>query len=804
MRIPETFHNLRQDVRYAVRGFHRSPQFTIAVIVMLALGIGANTAIFSFVDRLLLRQLPYPQSDRLVMMYESFPRTPRGTVSISNWLDWQRSNQSFESLAAWNGITETFAGDGNPELVTGQLVSAEFLPTLKVTPLLGRAFTLEDDQPGAAPVIILSHGLWMRRFNADPGIVGKKIELNATPREVVGVMPQGFYFLDPAAEYWTPYQLNRSQNARLARTIPSILARLKPGITAAAAQAEMRTIAARLEQLYAENKNASATVVPLREVLTDAVRPSLIVLLTAVTALLGIACFNVAGLMLARSASRRREIAVRISLGARKSAILRQLIVESLLLALAGGAAGFLIALWGISALLGLSPRNLIRVPSIPIDGWMLLYTLGLSILSGFTFGLAPAISASRRSLAQNLQSAGRSITKSARVRQGLLVAQVTLTVILLCGSGLLVRSFTALNSVPTGLDAGSVLTMQINMPGARYNRDQQIDFVTNVIRRLEALPGVQSAGATRSLPVIGPTAGTPLEFEGTTYADGEDRPAARIRMATPGYFKTVGIPIVRGREFTWEDQRPNTGPTFIVNQSFVNAFLKGRDPLSAAMKVYMTRDNPFGPIVGVAADVLEGSLRGGATPTLYYNHRQLTYSGMTLFVRTDRPAAMSHEAVQVIRDLDPNLAVTQVRPLTDALSQSIARERMNAIVSAAFAITGLILAAFGLYGLLTFLVTERTREIGIRMALGAEAGSVLRLVMGRGLQLVVCGGAAGMALGFTLSRFIQALLFGVQSHDPATFAAAGILLLSVTAIAAFVPARRATRVDPVVALREE
>jgi predicted permease len=517
-----------------------------------------------------------------------------------------------------------------------------------------------------------------------------------------------------------------------------------------------------------------------------------------------IACFNVASMTLARAGSRAREVAVRMSLGAGRSAILRQFLVESLLLALVGGAAGFLVALWGISALLELSPRNLIRVPEVRPDRWVLMYTSGVSILTGFAFGLAPAIAASRASLAQHLHGIGRSVTKSMRIRQSLVVAQVALTVILLCGAGLLVRSFVNLNSVPTGVDASEVLTMQIAMPVARYDRNQQIEFVTSVVRRLEALPGVQSAGATRSLPVIGPTSGTPVEFQGVPETSPAGSPSTRIRMATPGYFRTVGIPIVRGREFIWEDQRPNTGPVFIVNEAFVKTYLPNRDPLSTAIRVFMTRDFPFGAIIGVTADVREGSLRAEATPTVYYNHRQLTYAGMTLFVRTNRLSSMSREAVQVIHGLDPKIAVTQIRPLSDALGQSIARERLNAVVSAAFSITALLLAAFGLYGLLAFLVAERTREIGIRMALGAEAFAVMRMVMSRGFFLVALGSVAGLAGAFGISRFIRALLFGIQPDDPATFGAVGLLLVCVTAVAAFVPAYRATRVDPVVALRQE
>jgi putative ABC transport system permease protein len=798
--------NLMADVRYALRGLQSSPGFTATVVVMLALGIGANTAIFSIVDRLFLRALPYPESHQLLMVYEAFPGTARNNVSPANWLDWQRLSHSFETLAAWNFASATFAGEGDPELLSGQAASAEFFPTLKVSPLLGRLFTPDDDRPNAAPVVVLSHRLWQRRFGEDPNIIGKKIELDARPFEVIGVMPQGFYFMNPLAEFWVPYALDRQRDwrANSGRSIPSILGRLKPGVSMAAAQAEMRTLGAQLEQAYVFNKRTSVNVVPLREVLTGEVRTSLLVLLAAVSVLLLVACFNVASMMLARSSSRRREIAVRTSLGASRGAIVRQLLVESLLLAGAGGAVGFLVALWGVSVLIELTPRNLIRVVEVPLDRWVLMYTFGISLLTGLIFGLAPAITATRGSLATYLHGVGRSITHSARIRQGLVIAQVTMTVILLCGAGLLVRSFAALNSISTGVDANQVMTMQITMPAPRYDRNQQVELVSRIIERLETLPGVQSAGATRSLPVIGPTAGTGVHFKGTPDVAMNDRPMARIRMATPGYFKTVGTPIVSGHEFTWDDQRPNAELVFVVNQAFVKAYLPGKDPLATSMRVWMGTENPFGRIVGVAADVLEGSLRGGAVPTVFYNQRQLSYSGMTLFVRTNRPSTIAREAVQVIHDIDRDVPVTQVRTLRDAFGQSIAQDRLNAGVSGAFAVTALLLASFGLYGLLAFLVAERTREIGIRMALGAEAATLVQMVMNHGLSLVAAGGLLGLIGAFAISRFIKTLLFEVSSYDPTTFVAVTLLLILVGALAAFLPAYRAATVNPIVALRQE
>src|SRR5262245_30348671 len=612
--------------------------------------------------------------------------------------------------------------------------------------------------------------------------------------------------MNPLAEFWVPYGLDTQRDCRAnsGPYIPSILARLKQGVTITTAQAEMRTIAGQLEQSYVFNKKTSVNIVPLREVLTGEVRTSLMVLLGAVSTLLLVACFNVASMMLARSSSRRREIAVRTSLGAGRGAIVRQLLVESLLLAGVGGAVGFLVALWGVSALVELTPRNLIRVVEVTLDRWVLMYTFGISLLTGLAFGLTPAITATRCTLAVYLDGVGRSITQSASIRQGLVIAQVMMTVILLCGAGLLVRSFAALNSLSTGVDANQVLTMQITMPAARYDRNQQVELVTRIVERLEKLPGVESAGATRSLPVVGPTAGTGVHFKGTPDVSMNDRPMARIRMATPGYFKTVGTQIVRGREFIWDDQRPNAELVFVVNEAFVKAYLPGKDPLTTSMRVWMGSENPFGRIVGVAADVRERSLRSGVEPTVFYNQRQLAYNGMTLFVRTNLPSTIAREAVQAIHDIDSNVPVTQVRTLRDAFGQSIARDRLNAVVSGAFAVTALLLASFGLYGLLALLVAERTREIGIRMALGAEAATLVQMVINHGLSLVAVGGVLGLIGAFAISRFIKTLLFEVSSYDPTTFIAVGLLLTLVGALAAFLPAYRAATVNPIVALRQE
>jgi predicted permease len=797
--------DLLRDVRHSLRGLRRSPAFTITVILMLALGIGANTAIFSIVDRLLLRDLPYPDGEQLMMVYESVPSTPRTNVSPANWMDWQRMSRSFEFLAAWNGITGTLTGDGEPELLLGQTASIEFFPALGVQPAIGRVFGAEEYEAGSSNVVLLSHRLWQGRFGGDPAIVGKSIELDGTPHVVIGIMPAAFHFVTPDVGFWTPYVLDRNRDWRgTSGRIMQAMGRLKSSVTPDSAQAEMQQIGKQLADTHTFNQNSSVAVVPLREVLTGQVRGSLLVLFGAVGVLLLIACFNIASMLLARAAARRREIAVRMSVGAGRLAILRQLLVESLLLASAGGICGYVIALWGVGTLVDVTPRNLIRVTEIPLDARVWLYTFGLTLATAFIFGIGPAFAATRDSLSEYLRGGGRSITQASRWRQALVLAQVSMTVVLLCGAGLLMRSFAALNGIETGVEAAQVLTMQVTMPASQYDRNQQVDFAQRAIERLKALPGVESVGAARSIPVMGGTSGTGVHILGTADRPMNERPMTRVRTVTPGYFQTLGMAVVRGRDFNNADLHENAEPVFIVNETFAKTHLSGLDPLNQTIKVWMSTDNPYARIVGVVADVNEGSIRNAPAPTVFYNFRQLTYAGVTLFVRSKDPSSLMRASVQALREVDPNLPVTQVRTLHEAFGLSIARERLNALVSAAFAVTAMLLASCGLYGLLAFVVAERTREIGIRMALGARASLVLKMVMQHGLRLVIGGAALGMVGAFVVSRSIQSLLFGIRSYDPATFAGVIALLVAVSAAATFVPARRATRVDPAITLREE
>src|SRR5262245_44725412 len=612
---------MRMDIRYCLRTLARTPVFTITVVLTLALGIGANTAIFSIADRLLLRSLPFPHGEQLVVMHESRRTAQRMDVSPANWLDWQKDSRSFESFAAWtNRFPSTLTGSGEPERLKAETVSHEFFPLIGVRPVLGRVFSPEDDRPGAPPTAILSYSLWQRRFGGDKETLGKTIELKAMAVEVIGVMPDGFRFLSYDTDVWHPFALDRNLPWRDAagRFIPFVVARLKPTVTYDTGKAEMETIAGRLSQLHVFNRDTSVTVIPLREAMTGQVRTSLLVLFAAVGVLLLIACSNVANLVLARSAYRRREIAIRTSLGATRIAIVRQLVTESLLLATAGGIAAVFAARWGVSVLLALVPPSLLQTPSIPTDRWVLLYTLAISVLAGVGVGLAPALPAIRVDFADYLRSGTRSVSLSMPLRKGLIVAQLAMTVVLLCGAGLLVRSLLALIHDATGVRAENVLTMRVELPASRYNPPQRLGFFRQVIESLQALPGVQSASAASEIPVATlRTSGTSFQILGQAELPPNERPTTRVRVITPGYFKTLGIPLLSGRDFTQDDQTRGAAQVFIVNETFAKRYFPNGDPLSESISVNMQRsDNPYGRIIGVVGNVKERSLRGVPEPT--------------------------------------------------------------------------------------------------------------------------------------------------------------------------------------------
>src|SRR3954469_6257330 len=794
-----------RDLRHAARGLWRSPGFSLVVILTLALGIGGNTAVFSVVDQLLLRPLPYPDGDQLVMVEES-SRGRAADVSPANWLDCRRDSRAFRAFAAWQPTFFTLIGTGEPKRANAQMVSAEFFPTLGVAPLLGRTISDADDPPNGPQVAVLSYRFWQQQLGGDPRAIGRTVQLNSRPYEIVGVMPAGFRFVQQDVDLWTAFQLDRShawRDGSDGRFI-HVVGRLADGSSIGTARSEMEAIARRLAATYTFNKNTSVTVTPLREVLTGQVRTSVLVLFAGVGVLLATACFNVANMLLARSASRQREIAIRASLGAGRGAIARSVLVESLLLAGAGGAVGLALARWSLDALLAVAPTNLLGVSELFIDRRVLIYAFGLSLATGGVAGLASTILFARRSMADTLRTRGSKAGHAPRVRQALVVVQVAMTVVLLCGAGVLVRTLIALNRAHMGFDAHDVLTMRVAISPARYPDELPRDFYREALTRLRALPGVESAAVAASLPMIGsPRGGTSFHELGTPERPASERPTTVVRMVAPGYFHTLRIPVLRGREFTDADNaNPMAG--FVVNETFARTYFSGRDPFASSISVWMMADNPSLPIIGVVGDVSEGSVRSTPKPTVFYSHGRMTWSTMTLFVRARQPESFVRPVTAILRELDPTLVVSNVRTIESALAESLARERISALISTSFGVSGLLLAALGLYGLLAYLVAERTKDIGIRIALGARLASITGAVVGGGLALVAVGATIGIAGSLLVLRPLGALVFGLTPFDVPTSATAIVLLGAIAALASYLPARRAAHIEPLTALRYE
>jgi putative ABC transport system permease protein len=802
MRLVE---DVTRDVRHAARGLWRSPGFSLAVILTLALGIGGNTAVFSVVDQLLLRPLPYPDGDQLVVVEESVGANPHADVSPANWIDWQRESRTFRRFAAWRSWSFTLTGTGEPRRVNAQQVSSEFFPLLGVAPLLGRTISDEDDRPNGPRVAVLSYRAWQDQLSGDRRAIGRTVQLNDRPYEIVGVMPAGFRFIQQDVDLWTAFQLDRTRPWRDTEgRVIEVVGRLAADATIGTARSEMEGIARRLAALYTFNKNTSVTVTPLREVLTGQVRTSVLVLFAGVGVMLAIACFNVANMLLARSASRQREIAIRASLGAGRWAIARSVLLESLLLAGAGGALGLALARGSLDALLAVAPTNLLGVSELFIDRRVLMYAFGLSLATGAIAGLAPTVLFARRSMADALRTRGSKAGHAPRVRQALVVVQVAMTVVLLCGAGVLVRTLIALDRAHMGFDAHDVLTMSVAVSPARYTAERCREFYREAVARVRALPGVETAAAGISLPVIGsPRGGTSFHELGTPERPASERPTTVVRMVAPGYFHTLRIPVLRGREFTDADNaNPMAG--FVVNETFARTYFSGRDPFASSISVRMMADNPYLPIIGVVADVSEGSVRTAPQSTVFYSHGRMTWSTMTLFVRARQPESLVKPVSAALHELDPTLVVSNVRTIESALAESLARERISALISTSFGVGALLLAALGLYGLLAFLVAERTKDIGIRIALGARLSRITGSVVAGGLALVAIGAAIGVAGSLLLLRSLGTLLFGVTPYDVPTYAIVVVLLGAIAALASYLPARRAARIEPLMALRQE
>ncbi|MFY9528852.1 MAG: ABC transporter permease [Candidatus Acidiferrales bacterium] len=803
---------LVQDLRYGFRVLRKSPGFAAAAVIVLALGIGANTAIFSVVNAVLLRPLPLQDPERLVVVWhvppaKSFPGITRFSVSPANYLDWQRQNRVFEQLAAFQDPSLNLTGKAQPEAVTVGTVTGEFFSVLRAGPILGHVFGSDEDQPGHNKVVVLSNAFWQSHFGSNTNALGQKLTLGDEIYTVIGVMPPKFRF-PPRAQLWIPLGWTDKERAVRGEHNYEVTARLKPGVALQQAQAEMDTISSRLHQQYpVDDAGWGAVVVPFREQLVGDVRPALLVLLGAVAFVLLIACANVANLTLAKIFGRQKEIAIRTVLGASRGRVLRQVLSESLLLSLAGGALGLVLAQWGVSAIVANFSDELPRFSEIGVDSGVLGFTLVISMLTGIIAGLAPAWRLTKTNLNEAMkQGLGKTDSDSGgnRMRSALVVSEVALSLVLLIGAGLMIRSLWMLRSVNPGFDPRNVLTMELAIPEAKYPKPyQQAGFYKQVVERVRALPGVESAGTVSSLPLMGGST-QPFLIEGQPVLPMADQPEVAVREISPGYLRSMRIPLLQGRELSDADTTEKPA-VVLVSQSFAKRFWPHENPIGKRLTLTFSPERPR-EVVGVVGDVKQDGLdRVQPRETIYNATPQIPQTFMTLVVRTNSPPNSLVSAVtNAVHQVDPDEPVLDVQTMEDVVNDSLFQQRFSMLLLAAFAGLALLLAAVGIYSVLAYAVRRRVREIGIRMALGAQMSDVLRMIVAEGMRPVLIGVAIGLAGAVALGRVVASLIYGVKPSDPGTFAAVSALLAAVAFAASVVPAYRATRVDPMKALREE
>ncbi len=798
---------LLKDLRFGARTLLKRPGFTLVAVVTLALGIGANTAIFSVVNGVLLKPLPLREAERLVLVYETTPTQPRSYVSVPNLEDYRAGTRSFESFATYVPQSVNLTGGGEPERVIGAFLPSSFFKTVGVEPALGRAFRPEDDAAGAGRVTVLGHGMWQRRFGADPSAVGKSLVLNGEPYEVIGVMPEGFGYPVSSPDVLLPAQ--KWPNYEVARAAHNcwVVGRLRPGVTREAAEEELRVVARRLEEAYPEdNRGRGIEVVGLHESVVEDIRPALLVLLCAVGFILLIACANIANLLLARGAARQKEMALRSALGASRARLLRQLLTETLLLALAGGAAGILLAQWGVDALLALNPAELPAPQGVRLDARVLAFSLGLSALAGFIFGVVPALQLSKADVGSALKEGGRGAGEGAqrtRLRGAFVVSQVALSLVLLVGAGLLINSFYRLLNVSPGFDTRNLLTMEYRLPRNRYpERAQQWRFHREVAERVARVPGVESAAIVRGLPFSGNGGSVTYALPERPAPPLGQEPKALENAIDPNYLRTVGLPLLRGRNFDERDTL-EAAPVVLVNRMMAEQLWPGADPLGKQLQLLEAKVTAS--VVGVVGDAKQYNIGEPQRPQVYTPYAQNPHIFGTLVVRSRvEPLGLARSVKEAVWSVDPEQPVWKVRTLEQLLSVNVADRRFVLWLMTCFAGLAVLLTALGIYGVVSYTVAQRTHEIGVRMALGAERRDVLRLVLGRGMRLALAGVGAGLVAAFAVTRLMSGLLYGVSAADPLTYAAVALLLAFVALVACYIPARRATRVDPLVALRYE
>ncbi len=821
---------LLADVRHSFRILIKSPGFTIVAVLALALGIGANTAIFSVIDRVLLAPLPFPDSERIMRVQRKFPNGNGSSVSIPKFMAWRKSRR-FQSMAAYDfgSVSLNLGTSDRPNPINGMHVTANFFSVFGVTPFLGRTFSPEEDLPNAGKFAVLTFNVWKNRLGGDHDIVGKTITLSGEQYVVLGVMPED-YQSDPPTDLYLPGQFD--PNSTNQGHIYYVAGRLRPDASIASAQAELAVIADQFRAAHSDimDKTESVDVVPLRVAIGGEVRFALLILAGAVAFVLLIACGNVASLLLARAAGRQRDIAIRTAVGASRGRIIRQLLTESMLLGLAGGVAGLILGGIGVRMLLALSPGNIPRInaPEHSLGGLMLLdwrilvFLFGISLATGLLFGLFPALRVSRFDVNAVLkESSGRSGTgfKHSRVRGLLVISEIALAVVLLAGAALMIRTFAGLRSVKSGIDPSNVLTLRSAISGSRYGSTAQVEnMVRQATERIQALPGVRVAGCAVSLPMDQVGIDLPFSIEGHAPKSGEKWEGDEYwRFVSPGYFEALRIPLVRGRYFTRTDAG-NAAHVVIVNEAFARKYWSDQDPIGHRMEIAKGLgadfDEPVREVVGIVGSVTESGLAGGMVPVMYVPQSQIT-DGLTRLgasllplswvIRTSGdPLSMASAIRHEFESLDPQLAPSHVVNMDQVIAEGNARQNFNTLLLTVFASIALLLAAVGIYGLMSYAVEQRMQEIGIRIALGADQGKIMRLVLGQGMRLAMVGTTLGLAGAYGLTRLLAKFLFGVKPSDPLAFSIVAATLIVVTLLAAFVPTRRAMHVDPIVALRQE
>ncbi|HEY8186781.1 MAG TPA: ABC transporter permease [Pyrinomonadaceae bacterium] len=810
---------LIKDIRYGIRSLLKTPAFTAIAIVTLALGIGANTAMFSVINAVLLRPLPYNQPDRLVTIWEESPQ--RGLyempISLANMRDWIDQNHTFDQISAYTFTNLNLTGAGEPARLSAVRTSANLFPLVGATPLLGRVFLPEEDREGANRVVILSHGVWQSHFGSDSAILGKSLTLNNQSYTVVGVMPASFQFpvgfgylgrvLNEPTDLYVPLAPTSKETVRGSYSFFA-LGRLKPGMTITQARADMTAIESRLEQQYPDgNSGVGISLVATQEQTVKTIRPALLVLLGAVAFLLLIACANIANLLLARAASRQKEIAIRTALGASRLSVLRLLLTESLMLSLAGGGLGLLLAVWGTNALIALAPENIPRIDEVGFDARVFGFTLAVSLVTGLLFGLIPTFHSSKPDLNEALKESSRGSLGSAtgkRLRGALVSIEVALSLVLLIGAGLMIKSFVRLQQMDLGFNPDQVLTVNLSVSSSRYPEDrQQVAFFQEALARLQSVPGVQSAAATTGLPLTLNLSGSDFRIEGRPEPEAGKEMIINTRSVSPGYFKTLGISLIKGRDFSDRD-KSDAPAAAIINNDLARIYFPGEDPIGK--RITFDDGQSWMSIVGIIGDVKQLGLDSNAKPEVYFPYLQVTSPRMSIVVRTttSNPLSLIAAMKSQMQTIDKDLPLDNAKTMQQLLAESTSGRRFNMLLLAVFAGVALVLAIVGIYGVMSYAVSQRTQEIGIRMALGARSFDVLKLVVKNGMSLALIGVAIGLAGSFALTRLLASLLFQVTPTDRTTFAGVAVCLIVVAFLACFIPARRATKVDPLVALRNE